>query len=127
MFDAAMAEGVLGYVLKDNAAEDLITAIKAVASGEHYLTPSINHYLLERRQRIDDLTEAKPGLKDLTPTEIKVLKRVARNLTSKEIAAELYVSPRTVETHRSNIAQKLEVTGVNGLLHFAIEHRFELE
>ncbi len=127
MFDAAMAEGVRGYVLKENAAEDVIAAIKTVAADDHYLTPSINHYLLERRRRIDDLQQGMPGLSELTPTERRVLKMVARNLTSKEIASDLYVSPRTVETHRSRIAQKLGVTGVNGLLHFAIKHRFELE
>ena len=62
----------------------------------------------------------------LTGTERRVLLLVAENKTNKVIAAELFISPRTVETHRSNICQKLELEGAHKLLQFAIEHRSEI-
>ena len=67
-----------------------------------------------------------PGLGDLTPTERRVLKRVAVGKTSREIGRELFISHRTVETHRASIARKLELRGSHALLQFAIEHRFKL-
>lgn len=126
MFDAAMAEGVRGYVLKENAIEDVIAAVTAVARGEVYLTPSISHYLLDRRQRIESLQESVPGLSQLTKMERRVLRLVARNLTSKEIGDLLSISVRTVESHRSAVAKKLGLKGVHGVIQFALEHRFDL-
>jgi DNA-binding NarL/FixJ family response regulator len=126
MVNAAMDRGVRGYVLKDNAMTDIVAGIKAVAAGESYLSPSISGYLLRRRESADKLRQTVPALETLTAMERRVLKFIAENKTSKEIAAELFISHRTVETHRANICSKLNLRGSHRLLQFALEHRSSL-
>ena len=67
-----------------------------------------------------------PGLHDLSPMERRILKSIADNKSSKEIAAELFISPRTVETHRANICKKLNLHGSLALVKFALAHKSEL-
>ncbi|HMS42894.1 MAG TPA: response regulator transcription factor, partial [Pyrinomonadaceae bacterium] len=100
IFEEAMDLGVKGYVLKDSAVTDIVASIKSVASGRHFLSPALSALLLNRRSRIVELEETQPGLNSLTPTERRILKHIAEDKTSKQIAAELFISPRTVETHR---------------------------
>ena len=126
-FNAAMDAGARGYLLKEDALELVLLGVKAVAAGSVYLSPSISGWLLRRQQRVSALKQEKTGLTALTPTERRILQLVGENKTNKEIAGELFVSHRTVETHRSNICQKLELQGVHKLLQFAIEHRSELQ
>jgi DNA-binding NarL/FixJ family response regulator len=126
IFDEAIDAGVDGYVLKDNAVSDILDSLRTVEKGEMYLSPSISFLLLKRRRKAAQLREAKPELESLTPTEKKILALVAKSMTTKTIAAELGVSPFTVETHRRNISQKLGLSGSHSLLQFAIEHRAEL-
>ena len=123
LINRALDCGVAGFVLKENAAEDILDAISAVAAGESYLSPSVSGFLIRRRNRADALTAKKPGLDELTKAELRILKLVAEKKTSKEIGAELFISPRTVEAHRANICSKLELTGSNSLLQFALENR----
>jgi DNA-binding NarL/FixJ family response regulator len=125
-FNAALDAGAQGYLLKEDAMEAILAGLKAVASGGIYLSPAISPWLLRRHQRASALKEAKTGLAALTPTERRVLLLVAENKTNKEIAADLFISHRTVETHRSNLCQKLGLQGAHKLLQFAIEHRSEL-
>ena len=125
-FNAAMDAGAHGYMLKDDALELVLLGLKAVAAGSFFLSPSISGWLIRRQQRASALKQEKTGLAALTPTERRILQFVAENKTNKEIAGELFISHRTVETHRSNICQKLELQGVHKLLQFAIEHRSEL-
>jgi DNA-binding NarL/FixJ family response regulator len=125
-FNAAMDAGAAGYLLKDDALELVLPGLNAVAAGSVYLSPSISGWLLRRQQRISALKQEKIGLAALTATERRILQLVAENKTNKDIAGELFVSHRTVETHRSNICRKLELQGVHKLLQFAIEHRSEL-
>jgi DNA-binding NarL/FixJ family response regulator len=126
LINRALDFGVNGFVLKENAVEDIIEAIETVAAGGHYLSPSVSGFLVRRRSRAEALAAKKPGLEDLTKAERKILKLVAEKKTSKEIAAELFISPRTVEAHRANICQKLELTGSHSLLQFALENRSSL-
>ena len=126
MINRALDYGVSGFVLKENAVEDILEAIQTVAAGGHYLSPSVSGFLIRRRSRAEALAAKKPGLEDLTKAERKILKLVAHKKTSKEIAAELFISPRTVEAHRANICQKLELTGSHSLLQFALENRSSL-
>jgi DNA-binding NarL/FixJ family response regulator len=126
LFQAALDLGVKGYVLKDSAVTDIIAGIKAVAAGQAYLSPALSPYLLKRSERAAALTKAKPGINGLTPTERRILKLIAEEKTSKEIAEELFISPRTVETHRTNIARKLELHGSLALIKFAVTHKSEL-
>jgi DNA-binding NarL/FixJ family response regulator len=122
----ALDLGVKGFVLKENAVEEILKAIAAVAAGEHYLSSSISGYLVRRRNRSEALAIQKPGLNDLTKAERRILKLIAEKKTSREIAAELFISPRTVEAHRANICAKLALTGSHSLLQFALENRSAL-
>jgi DNA-binding NarL/FixJ family response regulator len=122
----ALDLGVLGYVLKENAVQDILNSLVAVAKGEHYLSPTISSYLVRRRGRANALTTQQPGLDNLTKAERRVLGLIAAKKTSREIAAELFISPRTVEAHRANISTKLGLRGSHSLLQFALENRSAL-
>ncbi len=122
-FNKALNLGINGYVLKENAADEILRCIAAVARSEAYVSPSLTDFLLRRRSRAESLAAHKPGLDDLTVAEKRILKRVAFGRSNKEIAAELFISPRTVESHRANICDKLQLSGSNRLLQFALENR----
>lgn len=126
MFNEALDLGALGYVLKDSAMTDITGAIRAAANGQPFISPAISAYLFNRASRAHTFAEQVPGLYTLTQTERRILKLIAENKTSKEIAAELFISYRTVENHRANICQKLELKGSHSLLKFAFEHKAEL-
>ena len=123
IFNHALDVGVKGFVLKENAVEEILKAIAAVAGGEHYLSSTISGYLVRRRGRAEALAATKPGLDDLTKAERRILKLIAEKKTSRQIGAELFISPRTVEAHRANICAKLELRGSHSLLQFALENR----
>lgn len=126
LLDEAIDLGVKGYILKDSALYDIIAGIKAVLAGESYTSPAMTTYLLGRRRRTSALAEGKRATQSLTPTERRVLSLVAEYKTTKEIADELSVSPRTVETHRTNICQKLDLHGNHALIKFALAHKFQM-
>jgi DNA-binding NarL/FixJ family response regulator len=125
-FNEAMNLGVKGYVVKDSAVIDIVNAIRAAAAGEDFISPQLSSYLLRRARRNAELVERKPSLNDLTPTERRVLSLIAEHKTTKEIAAELFISPRTVDHHRAHICAKLDLHGINALLKFAIAHKAQL-
>ncbi len=113
--------GAHGYLLKDGAAQELTNAIRAVMDGEAYFSPPIAARLsaavrgdIEREQR-------KTNLDLLTGREREVLQGIAKGLTNKEIAGELGISHRTVETHRESLMKKLGIRTVAGLTKFALE------
>jgi DNA-binding NarL/FixJ family response regulator len=126
VFKDALDLGVRGYVLKDSAATDLIGAVQSVVAGKYFISPALSTFLVNRSGRAASLERSRPGLKDLTPTERKILPLIADNRTSSQIAKELFISVRTVENHRANICQKLELHGAHALLKFALEHKSEL-
>ena len=126
LFNEAIDLGAKGFVLKDSALNDIIECIKTVAASEHYASHALTKFLINRSRRAIQLTEKQPSINDLTPTERKVLKLIAENLTSKEIAEQLFISPRTVEKHRQNICQKLDLQGSHSLLKFALSNKSKL-
>ena len=126
MFNEAIDLGAKGFVLKDSALIDIIECIKTVAASEHYASHALTSFLINRGRRAIGLTETRPTIKDLTPTERNVLRLIADNLTTKEIGERLFISPRTVEKHRENITQKLNLQGSHSLLKFALSHKSEL-
>ncbi len=126
MFNEAMDLGATGYVLKDSAAQDILVGIKTVAAGHRYISPSLADCLFARSVRAKELRQEKPGLEQLTPAERRILKRIADDKTSKEIADELGLSPRTIENHRANICDKLSLHGSHSLLKFAFENKSRL-
>jgi len=125
-FNAAMDAGAQGFILKENAISDVLVGLKAMASGGIFISPSIASHLVRRHQRVSALKQQKKGLASLTPTERRVLRLVAENKTNKEIGCDLFISHRTVETHRTRICEKLELSGTRALLKFAFEHKSEI-
>jgi DNA-binding NarL/FixJ family response regulator len=123
LFKKALEAGVKGYVLKDSAASDIISCIKAVAAGQNYTSPEMTTYLVSRVRQEDAVREPRSGAETLTTTELRVVALLAEYKTSKEIAQELFVSPRTVETHRNNICQKLGIHGSHALMKFALAQK----
>lgn len=121
-FMKALEIGVCGYVLKENAVTDVVNAIHAVVQGGNYISPDMSAFLLRK-----PVKAARPALADavatLTPAERQILQMVAAYKSSKEIAEELFISEKTVFNHRMNISRKLNLTGKNSLLRFAIEHQ----
>ena len=125
IFQEAIDLGVKGYVLKDSATTDVVDSIKSVAKGRPFISPSLSALLLNRRRRVSELEKEQPGLHLLSPTELKILKLIADDKTSKEIGEKLFISHRTVETHRTNICRKLELHGSLALVKFAVGHKSE--
>ena len=126
VFSKAIAAGAKGYILKDNAIEDTVNCIRLVAQGKMYVSPSLTGYLINdyKAPKSDSLD----SLRDkLTPSEFKILNLIAEHKTSKVISEELFISPKTVENHRTNISKKLGVSGTNGLLKFVLinSHLFD--
>jgi DNA-binding NarL/FixJ family response regulator len=124
-FNAAMDLGVKGYVLKECASTEIVDGIRAVAAGCGYVTPMLTDFLLTRRRAVR-LAEKDTRLTLLTPAERTVLRLIADYKTSKEIAEDLFISIRTVDSHRAHITAKLELAGSHALLQFAIEHKAAL-
>jgi DNA-binding NarL/FixJ family response regulator len=121
-FHAALDLGVQGYVLKDSAVSEIVAAIRAVSAGHRFVTPLLTDFLLKRAQAPGPPT----GLATLTEGERRVLKLIAQYKTSQAIADELFISVRTVDRHRANIATKLDLKGAHALLQFALAHQAEL-
>jgi len=126
-FNAALRAGVLGFVLKDGATSEITSCLVAVSRGEAYVSPACSAFLLRRRARAEALESGLAPVRLLTTAERRVLKRIAAKRSTKDIAAEFQLSPRTIEAHRANICAKLGLKGNNSLLQFALEHRDSLE
>lgn len=124
-FNQAIDLGVRGFVVKDGAASEIVGCIKTVAAGKEYFSPAVSAHLLSRVRRVSSFNN-QAGIGDLTAAERRVLFLLAELKTSKEIAAELGVSPRTVENHRARICQKLDLQGAHALVKYALQHKSEL-
>lgn len=116
-FDA----GASGYCLKDSSQDELLKAIHVVLSGKTYISPGIAGTVMEGFLDGRRKLKNKTAWGSLTQREREVLKLVAEGYTSKEMAGFLCISPKTVERHRSNIMNKLDLHNVSELTSFAIE------
>jgi two-component system, NarL family, response regulator NreC len=116
----ALHVGVKGYLLKESAEDDLLLAIRAVANGKHFFSQAINEVLLEDYVRV----LKQQGLSDtydlLTTREREVLQLLAEGKTNKEVATVLDVSPYTVESHRTNLMQKLNLHNTAEIVLYAV-------
>ena len=110
----ALRAGARGYVLKQSAGTELVQAIRAAASGGTWLNPELG-----ARLAAEPAPTGPPG--DLTERELDVLRLIALGYTNNEIAGELYLSVRTVETHRAHIQQKLAIGKRSDLVRYALE------
>jgi two-component system, NarL family, response regulator NreC len=108
----AMRAGVLGYILKEAADAELVKAVRMAAGGETYLQPELGARLAAEPPSLPD---------DLSERELEVLRLIALGHTNTEIAGELYLSVRTVESHRAHIQQKLRLTKRSELVRYALE------
>jgi two-component system response regulator NreC len=110
----ALISGALGYVLKEAADTELVQAVKAAAAGERYLNPRLGARVAAEEP------SGPPG--GLSEREAEVLGMIALGRTNPQIAAEMYLSVRTVEKHRAHIQQKLDLSDRSELVRYALDH-----
>ncbi|MBU6261325.1 MAG: response regulator transcription factor [Burkholderiales bacterium] len=114
----ALGAGADGYMVKDSAPSELRVAVDAVMAGRNYLSPAAASLLIQ--QALPGIKEADP-LRTLSPRQIEVLRLVAEGCSTKEIARKLELSPKTVDIHRAQLMQRLDIHDVAGLTRFAIK------
>ncbi len=123
LLEEALSLNVRGFVLKENAITEILDAIEHVNNGNHYVSPQVSDYLFTKKEDSESLNHPELLLNKLSPAEKKILKLISLQKSTNEIAAELFLSPKTVETHRTHIASKLNLHGQNSLLKFAIDNK----
>ncbi len=109
--------GVRGYVLKESATDEIIDCVRSVANGERYVSSKLEFDVASPEVVLPDSVDS------LTIGELRVLLLISHSRTNREIADELRVSVRTVETHRYNICAKLALSGTHSLLKFAVQNK----
>ena len=115
----ALQAGALGYLLKGSAGSEVVEAVRAVHAGKRYLTRKVSDVVVDGYVREH---RASSPLESLSPREREVMLLVVEGRSSREIADALHLSPKTVETHRSRLMEKLGVENVIGLVKFAVQH-----
>ncbi|MBD1914595.1 MULTISPECIES: response regulator transcription factor [Cyanophyceae] len=114
----ALRSGASGYLLKDSGIEDLERALRAIARGETYLCPAISKYVVSDYVR--RLSQDQSPLDQITPRQREILRLIAEGKSTKDIAAMLYISTKTVETHRTQLMDRLDIHDIAGLVRYAI-------
>jgi len=117
----SLEAGASGYLLKDAGSTEMIRAIRTVQDGATYYSQQVSTILV---QHITQGSSGKTSKKDspLTPREIEILKLISEEYSNPEIAEKLFISIRTVDTHRRNLLEKLQVKNTAGLVRYAIKH-----
>jgi DNA-binding NarL/FixJ family response regulator len=120
MATEVLAAGIRGLVLKSDAASDLLQAVEAIAQDKSFLSPRATGLILSGQVRSGD-----PGrlARSLTPREKEILRLLAQGKSGKEVAATLNISPKTVNTHRTNLMSKLNLHSLSDLVYFAIRNK----
>jgi DNA-binding NarL/FixJ family response regulator len=116
----ALNAGARSYLLKDSAQSDLVAAIRAVAQGKSFFSPAVSKILLEDYVRKLKRSGAEDSYDLLTPREREILQLVAEGKSNKDIAGVLHLSVYTVETHRANLMEKLNLKSVPELILYAV-------
>lgn len=122
LVEKALKSGAMGYTLKEGSVDEIIKAIHEINAGKYYISPGIAGYL------VHNLVDSKSGTKDereediLTLTERKVLRYLCEEMTLKEVAEKMSISPSTVHAHRNHIMQKLNIHTRVGLIKYAIKN-----
>jgi len=116
----ALEAGASGYVLKHSAPAELVMAIRAALEGKTFITPSLTGEVLQAMKR--DPKKVKDPVASLTPRQREILQLLAEGRSAKEIAVALGISPRTVEFHKYQMMESLEIQSSAELTHFAIKH-----
>jgi DNA-binding NarL/FixJ family response regulator len=118
----ALKAGAHGYLLKDSAGMEVIKAIRAVVSGKRYLSEKIGEQMVDEYIHNREIAEAGSPLSKLSSREREIIQLVAEGKSSADIAKILFISPKTVETYRSRLMQKLGISDLPGLIKFAINY-----
>ncbi len=116
-----MDAGADGYILKNSSKEELEKGIRTICKGETFFSTDVTMSLLNQSSEITQEKELPQEIKDLTEREIEILKLVAEGYSNKEIGERLFISHRTVDTHRTNLMKKMNVHNVAGLIRFALK------
>ena len=120
----AFRSGAIGYITKDSATEKLLECLETVSKGEYYMDSSLSHAVVEglvkTREQEKEITTT--GYSALTPREQEILRLLAEGLSTKEIGEKLFISPKTVENHRSNILSKLDLHSTVELVRYAAKY-----
>lgn len=121
----SLKAGANGYVLKDSPKEELVKAIKNVAAGGKYFAAEVSQLMVASYvTKAGDFTDKKKKSSSLTNREIEIIRLLSDGLSNQKIADELNISHRTVDTHRTNIMQKVKVKNVAELVKYAIKNKF---
>jgi len=115
----ALESGAKGYILKSAGKDELLTAIRCVAKGDSYFSKEVSISLMEQIQK-NKTTKKKKSDIPLSKREIEILKLISQEYSNQEIADKLFISTRTVDTHRRNLLEKLEIKNNVGLVKYAI-------
>jgi DNA-binding NarL/FixJ family response regulator len=118
----ALQAGARGYLLKESAGVEVVNAVRAVHAGRRHLSEKISDQVIDDYMRQREAVEAESPLARLSPREREILQLVVEGKSSAEIAGVLSLSPKTVETYRSRLMQKLGISDLPGLVKFAIQH-----
>lgn len=115
-------QGADGYLLKNSSKDDVMTAIEKVLNNHSYFSEEVTLSLLDKNNKEQTNSNTFSKLGDLTEREIEILKLLSQGMTNKEVGDALNISHRTVDTHRTNLMKKLDVTNVAGLIRFAFQN-----
>ena len=118
----ALQCGVKGYVLKSSVSDELISAVRTVASGKTHFSESIAEIVVESTLNPSSGTQNNDPLSSLSPREKEVLQLIAEEYTSAEIGKMLFISEKTVEKHRTKLMEKLNVRNLAGLVRLAVKY-----
>lgn len=118
----ALQAGAKGYLLKESAGRELVEAVRAVCASRRYVSQGISDTVIDEFIRTDRAGHGKSPLESLSTREREILQMVVEGKSSAEIAEVLRISPKTVETYRSRLMQKLGLSDIPSLVKFAIQH-----
>ncbi len=116
--------GASGYLLKNSGKDELVEAIYAVSKGKKYFGPHVSELMISEYMKKADAREERTGDTPLTKREREILELIGQGKNNQQIADVLFISPRTVDTHRTNIMQKLNIHDAANLVRYALEHGF---
>lgn len=119
---AMLAAGASGYILKNTGKEELLNALQKVASGGMFLSDEVAVEIMKSMQQPNDKNSVSPQI-HITKREKEIIQLIAKEYSNAQIAEQLFISERTVETHRKNIFHKVNTKTVVGLIKFAIENK----
>jgi two-component system response regulator NreC len=116
--------GAGGYLLKNAGKDEITSAIYAVARGEKFFSPRISELMISGYMKQAERRDSQEPDSSLTKREEEILRLIAKGMNNQQISGQLFISPRTVDTHRTNIMQKLDIHDAANLVRYALEHGY---